>query len=235
MQRISDKGLALIKSFEGLYLKAYKDVVGVWTIGWGCTEGVKRGMRITRKQAEEMLRAELAKHEKCVNKYTTVPLTQGQFDALVSFSYNLGCGAFRKSTLRRKLNRGDYEGAAEQFIRWVHAGGRVYKGLVRRRRAETALFMDDESTPKVNTATKKEKLPKSDNPQPVNKSPAKQLIKHSTTFRAAVAQVLLAFAGAAGIVLDVATDPRFLAGIGIGVVVAAMFIIYRRYQDIREG
>lgn len=136
----SQKGLDLIKSFEGLRLHAYKDVVGVVTIGYGTTSGVKMGDTITKERAEELLREDVKRFEGYVDRLVKVPLTQGMYDALVSFVYNLGPGALEKSTLLDQLNRGDYDGAAEQFGRWVFAGGRKLAGLVRRRAAERALF-----------------------------------------------------------------------------------------------
>ena len=136
----SQKGLDLIKSFEGLRLSAYKDVVGVVTIGYGTTSGVKMGDTITKERAEELLREDVKRLEGYVDRLVKVPLTQGQFDALVSFTYNLGPGALEKSTLLDQLNRGDYDSAAEQFWRWVKAGGKTLPGLVRRRAAERALF-----------------------------------------------------------------------------------------------
>ena len=136
----SQKGLDLIKSFEGLRLSAYKDVVGVVTIGYGTTSGVKMGDTITKERAEELLREDVRRFEGYVGRLVKVPLTQGQYDALVSFAYNLGPGALERSTLLDQLNRGDYDGAAEQFGRWVKAGGRTLAGLVRRRKAERALF-----------------------------------------------------------------------------------------------
>jgi lysozyme len=141
--KTSPKGIALIKSAEGLRLKAYPDpgTGGLpWTIGYGSTLGVTRTMIITEAQAELMLAADLVRFERAVERLVQVPLTQGQFDALVSFTYNVGEGNFTKSTLLRKLNAGDSEGAAEQFSRWVNAGGKVLPGLVKRRAAERALF-----------------------------------------------------------------------------------------------
>lgn len=136
----SQKGLDLIKSFEGLRLSAYKDVVGVVTIGYGTTSGVKMGDTITKERAEELLREDVARFEAQVLRLVKVPLTQGQHDALVSFVYNLGAGNLSNSTLLRLLNAGDYAGAAAQFDRWNKAGGKVLAGLVRRRAAERALF-----------------------------------------------------------------------------------------------
>lgn len=142
--KTSPKGVALIKSAEGLRLKAYPDpgTGGLpWTIGYGSTSGVTRNMVITKTQAEQMLAADLVRFESAIERLARVPLNQSQFDALVSFTYNVGEGNFTKSTLLRKLNAGDTSGAAEQFSRWVHAGGKVLPGLVKRRAAERALFL----------------------------------------------------------------------------------------------
>lgn len=137
---ISQKGLDLIKSFEGLRLSAYKCPADVWTIGYGTTAGVKQGQTITKERADELLREDVARFEAQVLRLVKVPLTQGQFDALTSFVYNLGAGNLGNSTLLRLLNAGDYKGAAAQFDRWNKAGGKVLAGLVRRRAAERALF-----------------------------------------------------------------------------------------------
>ena len=102
---------------------------------------VKKGDACTPEQAKSYFKHDLAKFEKTVNESVTVPLTQNQFDALVSLTYNIGSGAFNNSTLLKKLNKGDYQGAADQFLVWNKAGGKVMKGLVRRREAERALFL----------------------------------------------------------------------------------------------
>ena len=147
--RISKVGIDLIKSFEGCYLKAYKCPAGVWTIGWGTTEsinGVKphEGMIITQKQADDLLIKNLKSYENTVNKYVTyTKLNQNQFDALVSFTYNCGAGALQKSTLLQKLNKGDVQGAADEFLRWNKANGKTLNGLTRRREAERKLFLKE--------------------------------------------------------------------------------------------
>ena len=138
---ISPAGIALSQAHEGLRLTAYRDAGGVWTIGYGSTGGVRRGMTITRDQAVLRLYHDLDTAESAVNSRVTVPLSQPQFDALVSLVFNIGGGAFRKSTLLQKLNAGDYAGAANEFNRWVKAKGRVLPGLVTRRAAERALFL----------------------------------------------------------------------------------------------
>lgn len=137
---MSPSGIALLQAHEGLRLTAYRDAGGVWTIGYGSTSGVRRGMTISYDQAVLRLYQDLDDAEATVNSRVTVPLTQPQFDALVSLVFNIGGGAFRKSTLLQKLNAGDYAGASNQFRRWVKAKGRVLPGLVTRRAAERALF-----------------------------------------------------------------------------------------------
>lgn len=137
---LSQNGLDLIKGFEGLRLSAYQDSAGVWTIGYGHTGNVKPGDRITQAEAERLLQQDTAWAQQAVRDQVKVPLTQGQFDALTSFTFNLGAGALEKSTLLKKLNAGDYAGAQAEFGKWVHAGGEVLQGLVRRRAAEADLF-----------------------------------------------------------------------------------------------
>lgn len=142
--KTSQRGIALIKSFESLELKAYPDP-GTggkpWTIGWGHTKGVNPGDRITERQAEAFLTEDLAVFELTVNSAVKVPLTQNQFDALVSLAFNIGGANFAGSTLVKKLNAGDPRGAADQFPRWKFASGKEMKGLVRRRAAERELFL----------------------------------------------------------------------------------------------
>lgn len=141
---ISTHGLELIKRFEGLHLQAYLDPVGIPTIGYGTIimngSPVRMGTVITEEQAESLLYSDVQKFENYVNQLVNVPLTQEQFDALVSFTYNLGPTNLKKSTLLRLLNRRMYEEAQPQFLRWNRAGGKVLRGLTRRRLAEAALF-----------------------------------------------------------------------------------------------
>ncbi len=138
---LSPKGIDLIKEFEGLRLKAYRDPVGVWTIGYGHTgRDVKPGQVISQARAEQLLKGDTGWAQDAVRRSVKVPLSQGQFDALTSFTYNLGAGALASSTLVKKLNARDYAGAQKEFGRWVHAGGQVLAGLVRRRAAEAKMF-----------------------------------------------------------------------------------------------
>ncbi len=144
MMNISKKGVDLIKSFEGCYLKAYKCPAGVWTIGWGTTEpinGVKphSGMVITRQQADELLMKNLASYEKAVNNLK-IDFNQNQFDALVSFCYNLGTGIF-KGNLLEAIQSKQWKSVASQLLLYTRGGGVVLGGLVRRRAAEVKLFL----------------------------------------------------------------------------------------------
>ena len=138
--KIGDSGIALIKEFEGCKLVAYLDSVGVPTIGYGHTKGVRIGLHCTQEEADAWLLEDLKDAEACVNGAVTVPLTQGEFDACCSFVFNLGCGRFRGSTLLRKLNASDYDGASLEFRKWDKADGHPLEGLTRRRTAEAALF-----------------------------------------------------------------------------------------------
>lgn len=138
-----EQGLALIKESEGLRLSTYLDAVGKPTIGYGhlIRPGETFKGPISQQQAEALLRKDLYDTEQGIAKAVRVPITQGQFDALASFVFNLGAGRLRSSTLLRKLNAGDYAGAADQFLLWDKAGGKPLKGLTRRRQAERKLFL----------------------------------------------------------------------------------------------
>ena len=139
---ISNKGLALIKKFEGFKDKAYQDIVGVWTIGYGSIKIKGRKVlptdTVTEHEAEQLIEQELAQD---VYPYLYgLGLNQNQFDALCSFIYNLGATNFNKSTLKKKLLAEDYVGASFEFIKWNKAGGSVVDGLTKRRLAESKLF-----------------------------------------------------------------------------------------------
>ena len=140
------KGIDLIKKYEGISLKPYLCPANIPTIGYGSTiypDGTKVSMKdapITKDRAEEILKFVLTTFERAVNKLVTVPITQNQFDALVSFTYNVGGVHLADSTLLKMLNNGDYAGASEQFGRWAKAGGKTLPGLVARRESEKELF-----------------------------------------------------------------------------------------------
>ena len=138
--KISNEGVCLIKKFEGCKLEAYYDAVNVLTIAYGRTKGVKAGDTCTQEQADAWLEEELQEYGGYVNEVVNVPLSQNQFDALVSWTYNLGPSNLNKSTMLKVLNNGEYEEVPAQMRRWNKAGGKVLEGLTRRRNAESLLF-----------------------------------------------------------------------------------------------
>ena len=143
---ISDEGISLIKRYEGYKITPYRCPAGLYTVGYGHLIG--NGLQLpdewNRKfslgEIDELLRTDLARFERGVLRYCTVYITQSQFDSIVSFSFNLGLGVLQRSTLRQKLNRGNYDVASKEFLKYTRAGGKVLKGLVRRRQAEYNLF-----------------------------------------------------------------------------------------------
>jgi GH24 family phage-related lysozyme (muramidase) len=145
--RISEKGINLIKHFEGCHLEPYRDPIGLYTIGWGRLIGDGKSLPIeyfrkfTQEEVDAMLVEDLKRFERGVSRLCPTGLTQSRFDALVSFAFNLGLGNLQISTLRAKHNRGDFVGAANEFPRWNKAGGKVLRGLTRRREAEKALYL----------------------------------------------------------------------------------------------
>lgn len=165
--RMSAAGLATVKEFEGLRLKAYKCPAAVWTIGYGHTSAagvpiVNPDLVITRDEAEEVLARDMEQYEEGVRKYVKVDLTQGQFDALVDFAYNAGVGALQKSTLLKKVNAEKFDEVPAEFMKWTKGGGKELPGLVRRRRAEVKLWrgLDTEKPVPVDEARAEPDQPK---------------------------------------------------------------------------
>lgn len=144
--KTSNLGCQFIQSFEKCKLVAYDDGVGVWTLGWGHTEGVKQGMACTQENADAWFESDLSVFEREVSRLSHVPLSQTQFDALVAFAYNVGVGALASSTLLRKLNEHNYMAAANQFEAWdkgtVNGKLQPLAGLTKRRRAERRIFLE---------------------------------------------------------------------------------------------
>lgn len=144
---MNEKGMKLLKSFEGCKLKAYKDAAGVWTIGYGITTGaikgvvVKAGMKINQNEAEKYLAQALQKYERAVEVRVKVLINENQKAALTSFCYNIGIGGFSSSSALKSLNLGDYDAVPAKMALWNQAGGKVLRGLVRRRAAEGELFL----------------------------------------------------------------------------------------------
>lgn len=226
----------LVKSFEGLHketedgtIRSYRCPAGRWTIGYGHTKGVRSGMKITKAEADDILRADLVEFEDDVNKLVKVALTQAQFDALVSFAFNVGSAALASSTLLRKLNAGDADGAAAQFIRWNKATVKgkkvVLSGLTRRRAAEAALFSMDaplgaDSPPaqKVELAT----------PKPLTQS--------RTMVGAAVTGTAVVLTQTAEQVKPLIEYHEYVKYLFLALsLLGVALVVYARWQDSKEG
>ena len=192
--KISDNGLALIKRFEGFEPESYQDIAGVWTIGYGHTgPEVGPDQKISQKEADALLERDLKTFENAVDRAVKAPLNQNEFDALVSFAYNVGAGALRSSTALKRLNRGNRLGAADALTWWNKAtvGGvlREVAGLTRRRAAEKALFLTPVNPPIV---ADPKKVSENSRITPVEDSPRRDSVGESRTVQGA------AVAGAAG-------------------------------------
>jgi GH24 family phage-related lysozyme (muramidase) len=246
--RTSPRGINLIKQFEGLKLEAYVCPAGVLTIGYGHTSAagapvVIKGMKITREEAERIVRADIDKFEDGVEKLVEgVNLNVCQFDALVSLAFNIGLGAFKKSTLLKKIKAGEFDAVPAQLMRWNKAGGRELEGLTRRRRAEAALWrsLPDEAQ---NAAEKITALPM---PQAVDAPVVKNVAK-STEAQAAAGGGLAGLVVAGKAVNDAAKDftgatawetlvtlGPWVALAGV-ILLATGYVIYRRRERLKEG
>ncbi len=139
--KISSNGIDLIKQFEGLKLKAYLCPANVWTIGYGHTKNVKANECISEKTALNFLKNDLIIFEDSINNLVKVNLNQNQFDALVSFVFNIGISNFKKSTILKLINMSDFNLASQQFDKWIYINGKISKGLVKRRQIEKSLFI----------------------------------------------------------------------------------------------
>lgn len=247
---ISPAGLDIIKEFEGWYPKAYKDPVGVWTIGWGTTGiDAQPGRTITKEQGTELLRRDVIETEDQVKALVNVPLNQYQFDALVSFTYNVGSGNLEKSSLLRLLNRGNYDAAAGQFGLYNHARDRetgeyeVLPGLTRRRASEAALFQQpieierayalDDSVYDLEDPYSHDGSVQPETPRRVDGA-WKQVLRHSDTFKGVVASLAGMGATLGSLLKPLEANPIALAGVlvtfaGIG---AVLFI---KVRDTAQG
>lgn len=180
-EKVSQEAIELIKKFEGLHklqddglVHSYRCPAGKWTIGYGSCKGVRSGQKITVEEAERLLIEDIVEHGKIVKKYVNVPLSQGQYDALVSFVFNLGGGNFKSSTLLKKLNLGLYEECPEQIMRWnkarVDGVLQPLRGLTRRRAAEAAIFSRDAQLPSDEGGPEMVQKPVAAAPKPLAKS-----------------------------------------------------------------
>ena len=237
----SKAGLDLIKQFEGLRLKAYKCPADVWTIGYGHTSAagqpaVKSGMSITEAQANKILAADLGQYEDAINNSVKVDLTQNQFDALVSFVYNVGIGAFQKSTLLKKLNAGQYDAVPGELMKWTKGGGKELPGLVRRRRAEAALWrgVNDDAPIKQDARIEPDapKPPKTMVQSKEGNAAILTGVASGATAAAEVSRQVKETGDSLTSVIDMLKNPTFI--VLMLVVIAAAAIWYWRWQRLKE-
>lgn len=244
--KTSEDGIKLIKEFESMILTAYPDPATggePWTIGYGHTSqagppAVFKGLRITKQEAEDILQKDLLKYEAGVEKLVKGPITQNQFDALVSFAFNCGLGNLEKSTLLKKVNSKDFDKVPAEFMKWTKANGREMKGLVRRRRAETAMWRNvDESDPAIPS---EEARAKPDRPTP--KKSMSSSVEGNASILIGAGAIGSAVKEAKPVIQDAAdTYTAATAAIGtpavliaLAVLALAAFIWYRRKQRLDE-
>ena len=229
--KTSSKGIALITEFEGFREKAYQDVVGIWTIGYGFTLGVQPGDTITKAQAKARLARELDGYEAAVTRACTNEPNQNEFDALVCFAFNVGVSGMAKSSVIKAHNRGDHQAAARAFSLWNKAGGKVWAGLTRRRAAEAALYL----TPMPDDVSDPVEGPALDMPQRVDSESS--LSRSPIVAGSGIAAGATAAAEVARSVSDVREAlgdwlPWVLVAIAVG---AAGWAIWSRMQQRRGG
>jgi lysozyme len=233
----------LIQQFEGRRLEAYKCPADVWTIGYGHTSAagkpeVKPGMVITKQEANDILVRDLVRYEDAVNRLVKVPLTQNQFDALVSFTFNVGEGALAKSTLLKKLNAGDYDAVPAELMKWTKGGGKELPGLVRRRRAECAMWrsVNDDADIDTNQARTAPDAPKPKKTMAKSKEGNAAILTGGAAAVSAASEVsrqVKETGDSLTSVFDMLKDPTFL--LLLLIVVAAAAIWYWRRQRLEES
>ena len=240
--KTSPAGISLIQEFEGRRLEAYKCPAGIWTIGYGHTSAagapeVKPGMVITKQEANDILIRDLVKYENAVDRLVKVPLTQNQFDALVSFTFNVGEGALAKSTLLKKLNAGNYDAVPAELMKWTKGGDKELPGLVRRRRAEAAMWrgVDERGKPNIDESRIEPDAPKPKKTMAKSKEGNAAILTGGAAAVSAAGEVsrqIKETGDSLTSVLDLVKDPMFLAMVLI--VVAAAAIWYWRKQRLEE-
>lgn len=225
--KTSQRGIDLIISFEGFRANAYRDVVGVLTIGYGFTKGVKLGDRITVAEARARLVRELVEYENGVLNALTIKPTQSEFDACVSLAYNIGVAGFKRSSVAKAHNRGDKQAAGRAFGLWVKAGGKTWPGLVRRRAAEAAMYLE---------TTETEEMPQRvDNERPMTASTINRasVVAGGTATVAAVTETINTVNGLKHGVSEL--GDWLVPALLVCVVALAGYIVWERVKIRRQG
>lgn len=254
MMKTSINGFSLIKQFEGFRENAYRDVVGVWTIGYGFTAGVQPGQHMTPAQADARLGTELLRYEDAVRRACTLEPNQNQFDALVCFAWNVGTAGMAGSTVIKAHNRGDFQSAARAFGLWNKAGGKVWPGLTRRRAAESALYLKpvphlvprvvDEPAPDAPAGElpSRDALPNRDalphvEPMPQAVEPESRLSESPINRAATVAGTTAATVGAVSQIKSGLDELHgwLVPALCLAVAALAGYIVWQRWRQRREG
>ena len=240
--KTSEAGLKLIRQFEGLRLKAYRCPAGIWTIGYGHTSAagppeVRGNMRISREQAEAILKQDLAQFESDVSSMVRIPLTENQFDALVSFAFNCGVAALRRSTLLKRVNAGAFEAVPAELMKWTRADGKELPGLVRRRRAESALWRGLPKAVDFQEARTAPEIPQPPKPITRSKEANAAIIAGGAGAIAAAGEAMPVIREGVGIMpvlSDALGRPAFIAAL---IVIAASVAIWvwRRQRLMEQG
>jgi lysozyme len=224
--KMTSKGLALIKRYEGFRSRAYRDAVGVWTIGYGHTSragppNVSAGMVISRKQAEKILTRDIDRFARTIRPMIKVDLTNEQFSALVSFAYNVGPAGFARSSVLKAVNAGQFDNVPHRLSLWVKAGGRTLKGLVRRRAAEGELFIKSKPS-----GEKRKHRPV----KPVHGKPPEK----STTILAAIVSALAGLVSTFVEVLNSQKTGIFILAVTTIIILATIWVIRERVRKSSE-
>lgn len=248
MMTTSIAGFSLIKQFEGFRENAYRDVVGVWTIGYGFTAGVQPGQHMTPAQADARLGTELLRYEDAVRRACTVEPNQNQFDALVCFAWNVGTAGMAGSTVIKAHNRGDFQSAARAFGLWNKAGGKVWPGLTRRRAAESALYLKPVPHPVQRVVegalpgAHADELPNRDDmphvePMPQAVEPESRLSESPINRAATVAGTTAATVGAVSQIKSGLDELHgwLVPALCLAVAALAGYIVWQRWRQRREG
>jgi lysozyme len=236
--KTSHAGLNLNKEFEGLRLKAYKCPASVWTIGFGHTSKagapiVTPDLVITKAEAEEILKRDLVQYEEGVSSRVKVTLTQGQFDALVSFVYNVGETQFSRSTLLKRVNAGRFDEVPVEFMKWTRGGGKELPGLIRRRRAEVKLWrgMNTGAPLHIDETRSTPDTPKPKRSITQSKEANGAVVAGSASAIAIVQEVMPIIQGGGGVIASI-SNPT--VAICLIIVAAAAAIWYFRNQRLQE-
>lgn len=240
--KISDAGLKLIMQFEGLRLKAYRCPAGVWTIGYGHTSAVgepevRDGMRISAPEAAAILKRDLAEFEVAVAGMVKTKLTPAQFDVLVSFAYNCGVGAIKASTLLKRVNAGAFDAVPAELMKWTKAKGRELPGLVRRRRAEAALWRGLPIGIDKQDARTAPDLPQPPKPITRSKEANAAILAGGAGIVAAATEAMPVIKEGVGfmpILADALGRPAFIAAI-VTVAAALAIWVWRRQRLLEQG